>query len=65
MVYEYGCRTCGAQWELDHKVTEDPVKACATCGSLDFYRCCGSTGFQLIGVGWANTGYAKGSQKRR
>lgn len=65
MVYEYACRTCKHEWEVQHAVSEDPVQECEACASKDFYRCCGSTGFQLVGAGWAATGYAKGSQRRR
>lgn len=64
MTYDYACRACGHEWEVEHKVSENPVKGCPTCASQDVYRCCGSTGFQLVGAGWAATGYAKGSQKR-
>lgn len=56
--YEYKCKNCGNKWELEQKITENPVKKCPKCSKLKAQRLVsGGQGFQLLGGGWAKEGY--------
>jgi putative FmdB family regulatory protein len=60
--YEYGCEACGKKWELEQRITEDPVKKCPKCGKLKAKRLISGGSFMLKGGGWYADGY--GSSKK-
>jgi len=58
MTYEYKCRACGHEWELEQKITENAVTQCPECKEEEAQRLVsGGQGFQLKGGGWASEGY--------
>ena len=58
-IYEYACAKCG-EFEVNQRITEDPLKRCPTCrGKVK--KLMSSTSFQLKGSGWYQTEY--GSKK--
>lgn len=57
-VYEYECLTCGHNFEVWQKITEDPIKNCERCGG-EVRRLIGQTGFILKGSGWYVTDYVR------
>ena len=58
MTYEYKCRACGHEWELEQKITEEAVTQCPKCKEEKAQRLVsGGQGFQLKGGGWASEGY--------
>ena len=60
MTYEYVCKSCKATWESDQKITESALTDCPECGKPEAQRLIsGGTGFQLMGGGWADSGYSK------
>jgi len=61
--YEYGCEACGAKYELEQRITEDPVKKCKKCGKLKAKRLISGGNFMLKGGGWYADGYSGGSNK--
>ena len=64
--YEYGCEACGKKWELEQRISEDPVKKCPKCGKLKAKRLISGGNFVLKGGGWYADGYGsstKGSKK--
>lgn len=61
--YEYGCEACGAKWELEQRITEDPVKKCKKCGKLKAKRLISGGNFMLKGGGWYADGYTGSSNK--
>lgn len=61
--YEYGCEACGAKYELEQRITEDPVKKCKKCGKLKAKRLISGGNFMLKGGGWYADGYTGGSNK--
>lgn len=50
--YEYGCEACGAQWELEQRISEDPIKKCRKCGKMKARRLISGGNFILKGSGW-------------
>jgi putative FmdB family regulatory protein len=50
--YEYVCDACGKQWELEQRISEDPVKKCPACGKLKARRQISGGNFILKGGGW-------------
>src|SRR6476620_8082037 len=64
--YEYGCEACGKNWELEQRISEDPIKKCPKCGKLKAKRLISGGNFMLKGGGWYADGYGsstKGSKK--
>ncbi|HJL18190.1 MAG TPA: zinc ribbon domain-containing protein [Sandaracinaceae bacterium LLY-WYZ-13_1] len=50
--YDYGCEACGAQWELEQRISEDPIKKCPKCGKRKAKRLISGGNFILKGGGW-------------
>lgn len=64
--YEYGCEACGKTWELEQRISEDPVKKCPKCGKMKAKRLISGGNFMLKGGGWYADGYGsstKGAKK--
>lgn len=63
--YDYGCENCGHQWELEQRISEDPVKKCPKCGKSRARRMISGGNFILKGGGWYADLYHKpgGSSK--
>lgn len=58
MTYDYLCKICGKEFEVEQKITEEPLKVCETCGGEVVRLISGGLGFQLKGAGWAKEGYS-------
>lgn len=50
--YDYGCEACGASWELEQRISEDPIKKCPKCGKMKAKRLISGGNFILKGSGW-------------
>jgi putative FmdB family regulatory protein len=50
--YEYGCEACGHGWELEQRISEDPVKKCPKCKKQKARRLISGANFILKGGGW-------------
>lgn len=50
--YEYGCEACGHGWELEQRISADPVKKCPKCGKSKARRLISGANFILKGGGW-------------
>ena len=55
--YSYLCDACGKTFELEQRISEDPVKKCAVCGQPKARRQIVSGNFILKGGGWYSDGY--------
>lgn len=58
MTYEYRCRTCLHEWEVEARPQDPPMILCPECGEPTAQRLIGQTTFVLKGRGWAKDGYA-------
>ena len=61
--YSYLCDGCGGTFELEQRISEDPVKKCSLCGKLQARRQIVSGNFILKGGGWYSDGYGSSSSK--
>lgn len=59
--YDYGCEACGATWELEQRISADPVKKCPKCGKRKAKRMISGGNFILKGGGWYADGYGSSS----
>ena len=55
--YEYGCEACGNTWEVEQRITEDPLKDCPACKKQSAKRLISGGTFLLKGGGWYADGY--------
>lgn len=57
--YEYLCKKCNHQFEIEQKITEDPLEKCPECSKKALQRLiAGSSSFILAGAGWYRDGYS-------
>lgn len=59
-VYEYACQKCGEHFEVEQKMTDDPIKIHETCGG-DVLKVFSSAGIVLKGSGFYKTDARSGS----
>ena len=68
-VYEYLCDKCEREFEVEQRITEDPIRSCPHCRSRKVRRLISQTSFVLKGSGWyadlysSNKGKSEGDAK--
>lgn len=55
--YSYSCDACGENFEMEQRITADPIKTCPKCGRDTARRMISSGNFILKGGGWYADGY--------
>ncbi len=55
--YSYLCDACGKSFEIEQRISEDPIKKCQLCGKAKARRQISSGNFILKGGGWYSDGY--------
>lgn len=61
-IYEYKCVSCGKEFEVIQKFSDEPVKKCIECGGR-VEKLVSQSSFVLKGSGWHATDYGKGAKK--
>jgi putative FmdB family regulatory protein len=61
-IYEYLCRSCGAQKDVLQKISDAPLTTCPECGKETFSKQLSAAGFQLKGSGYYATDFKGGSK---
>jgi len=56
-IYEYACAKCESEFEVEQRITDDPIKSCPRCRSRRVKRLISQTSFSLKGGGWYADGY--------
>lgn len=64
-IYEYACDKCSHEFEVEQRITDEPVKTCPQCRSRKVRRLISQTSFVLKGGGWYSDLYSssKGPDK--
>jgi putative FmdB family regulatory protein len=63
--YEYQCKACGAQIEVLQKISDAPLRKCASCGKSQLTKLISAPVFRLKGSGWYETDFkGEGDRKR-
>jgi putative FmdB family regulatory protein len=64
-IYEYACGKCEHEFEVEQRITDDPVTTCPSCRSRRVKRLISQTSFVLKGSGWYSDLYASGKGKAK
>ena len=62
-IYEYACEKCESEFEVEQRITDDPVKSCPRCKSRKIKRLISRTSFVLKGGGWYSDLYSSPGAK--
>ncbi len=62
-IYEYKCLECEEEFEVIQKMSDDPLKECASCGG-ELKKLITNTSFVLKGEGWYVTDYPSSDRKK-
>lgn len=60
MTYDYFCKNCEKEFEVEQSIKENPLSDCPKCGSEGSLKrlISGGNGFVLKGDGWAADNYS-------
>lgn len=61
-VYEYRCRACGHQFEVQQSISDDPLATCEECGG-DLRKVFAPVGISFKGSGFYKTDSRSGSKR--
>lgn len=61
-IYEYACGKCEREFEVEQRITDDPIKSCPHCRSRKVRRLISQTSFVLKGGGWYSDLYSSGGK---
>jgi putative FmdB family regulatory protein len=62
-IYEYACEKCESEFEVEQRITDDPIKSCPGCKSKKIKRLISRTSFVLKGGGWYSDLYSSSVAK--
>ncbi|MBW2493558.1 MAG: zinc ribbon domain-containing protein [Deltaproteobacteria bacterium] len=62
-IYEYACEKCESEFEVEQRITDDPIKSCPGCKSKKIKRLISRTSFVLKGGGWYSDLYSSSDGK--
>ncbi len=63
-IYEYECKKCEKIFEVQQKISDDPLSQCPDCGS-GVEKLISQSSFHLKGGGWYADGYGSGKDKKK
>ena len=63
-VYEYACEKCKHEFEVEQRISDDPVRTCPECRARKVKRLISRTSFVLKGSGWYSDLYASPGAKK-
>ena len=63
MTYEYCCKVCGVQFEIEQSIKDEAKAECPICKVMCFNRLISGGNFVLKGDGWGKDLYSKSTGK--
>jgi putative FmdB family regulatory protein len=63
--YSYACDACRRGFEIEQRISDEPIKKCPHCGKLKARRMISSGNFILKGGGWYSDGYGSSKSPTR
>jgi putative FmdB family regulatory protein len=63
--YDYACENCGHHWDVEQRMSEDPIRKCPKCGKLKAKRLITGGNFILKGGGWYSDLYSSSSKSNK
>lgn len=63
--YDYACEACGHHWDVEQRMSEDPIRKCPKCGKLKAKRQITGGNFILKGGGWYSDLYSSSSKSSK
>ena len=63
-LYDYACSACGAETEIQHKMSDPAPTECPSCGNEGLERLVSPSAFTLKGGGWYADGYSSKPEKK-
>jgi putative FmdB family regulatory protein len=60
--YEYRCKSCGHELEIQQSFTDDPLTACPSCGEATLRKVFGNIAVTFKGSGFYKTDNRSGSK---
>ena len=63
-IYEYACEKCESEFEVEQRITDEPIKTCRKCRSRRVKRLISRTSFSLKGGGWYADGYGSSAGRK-
>ena len=63
-VYEYACEKCKHEFEVEQRISDDPVRTCPKCRARKVKRLISRTSFVLKGSGWYSDLYSSPGSKK-
>jgi putative FmdB family regulatory protein len=63
-IYEYACEKCKHEFEVEQRITDDPIKTCPACRSRKVKKLISQTSFVLKGGGWYSDLYSSNGGKK-
>jgi putative FmdB family regulatory protein len=57
-IYEYACGKCEHEFEVEQRISDDPIKSCPKCRSRRVRKLISKTSFVLKGDGWYSDLYS-------
>jgi putative FmdB family regulatory protein len=64
-IYEYKCRACDHEFEVEQHLNDPHIKTCPECGKDEVEKLISVSNFQLAGRGWYSDGYSNGPQRKK
>jgi len=61
-IYEYACGKCEHEFEVEQRMSDDPIKTCPKCRSRKVKKLISKTSFVLKGGGWYSDLYSSTKQ---
>jgi putative FmdB family regulatory protein len=63
--YDYACENCGHKWDVEQRMSDDPIRKCPKCGKLKAKRQITGGNFILKGGGWYSDLYSSSSKSTK